>query len=72
MGTLETKIAFLNQELKIKLERLKYHKKLHERKIINRLFDNNPIRGILIDKKKNIEAETTLAKEETGHFWKNI
>ena len=72
MKILETKLTVLQQELKSKTERLRYQKKLYERKIINRQFFNNPKKLYRSMKGEAIEIKNTPRKEEVEQFWKSI
>ena len=58
--------------MKTKSEKLKYHKKLYERKTINRNFSCDPKSVYRTIKGNRITAEKIPTKYEVETFWKNI
>ena len=58
--------------MKAKSEKLKYHKKLYERKTINRNFSCDPKSVYRNIKGNRITAEKIPTKYEVETFWKNI
>ena len=58
--------------MKAKSEKLKYHKKLYERKTINRNFSCNPKNVYRTMKGNRITAEKISTKYEVETFWKSI
>ena len=58
--------------MKGKSEKLKYHKKLYERKTINRNFSCDPKSVYHTMKGNRITSEKMLTKYEFETFWKNI
>ena len=68
----QTKLTILQQELKSKTERLRYQKKLFERKRINRQFAANPKKLYRSMKGDTIEIENPPKKDEIEEFWKSV
>ena len=66
---MQTKLYISRQKLKTKSEKLKYHKKLYERKTINRKFSCHPKTVYRTIKET---AEKIRTKYEVETFWKNI
>ena len=58
--------------MKTKSEKLKYHKKLYERKTINRNFSCDPKSVYRTIKGNRITAEKIPTKYEVETFWKSI
>ena len=69
---MQTKLYISRQKLKTKSEKLKYHKKLYERKTINRKFSCHPKTVYRTIKENLITAEKIRTKYEVETFWKDI
>ena len=72
MANFESKLYISKQKLKAKSEKLKYHKKLFERKSINHRFNCDPKRVYRTMKGNCITAEKIPTKNEIETFWKSI
>ena len=68
----EYKSTILKQELKSKSEKLKYQKKLIERKRINRIFQTNPTKVFRSFKENLVILKTMPSQENVEAFWKGI
>ena len=68
----EYKSTILKPELKIKSEKLKYQKKLIERKRINRIFQTNPKIVFRLFKENLVTLKTMPSQENVATFWKGI
>ena len=72
MTNFESKLYISKQKLKAKSEKLKYHKKLFERKSINHRFNCDPKSVYRTMKGNCITAENIPTKNEIETFWKSI
>ena len=72
MPNLQSKLYILKQKLKTKSEKLKYHKKLFERKSINHKFNYDPKSVYRTMKGNCVTAEKIPTKNEIETFWKSI
>ena len=72
MTTLEFKCAMLKQDLKSKTKKLKYQKKIIERKKINKLFYKDPKKGYRTMKGSTITPKSIPSKQNVETFWKGI
>ena len=69
---LHYKLKLNEQELKATVERLRYQKRLHERKTINRKFKSNPKAVYREFKESAIKVTNTPSTEDVNKFWKGI
>ena len=69
---LQSNLYIAKQKLKSKSEKLSYHKKLYERKTINRNFICDPKSVYRTIKGNRITAEKIPTNYEVKTFWKNI
>ena len=72
MTTLQFKLKIHQQELKATTEKMRYQKRLNERKFINKKFHTNPKVIYRQFKGESIKIMDPPAKEEIGDFWKGI
>ena len=72
MTTLEFKCTMLKQDLKSKTEKLKYQKKIIERKKINKLFYKDPKKVYRTMKGSTITPKSIPSKQNVETFWKGI
>ena len=72
MTTLEFKCTMLKQDLKSKTEKLKYQKKIIERKKINKLFYKDPKKVYRTMKGSTVTPTSILSKQNVETFWKGI
>ena len=68
----EYKSTILKQELKSKSEKLKYQKKLIERKRINMIFQTNPKKVFRSFKENSVILKAMPSQENVETFWKGI
>ena len=69
---LQSNLYITKEKLKAKSEKLKYHKKLYERKTISRNVSCDPKSVYRNIKGNRITAEKIPTKYEVETFWKNI
>ena len=72
MATLKFKCITLKQDLKSKTEKLRYQKKIIERKKINKLFYKDPKKVYRAMKGSTITPKNIPSKQNVEMFWKGI
>ena len=72
LRTLQYKLELYEQKLKASCTKLKYQKVLHQRKVINRQFSNNPRQVFLQMKEIALKVEVLLSKNDVEQFWSDI
>ena len=72
MATLKFKCTMLKQDLKSKTEKLRYQKKIIERKKINKLFFRDPKKVYRAMKGSTITPKIIPSKQNVDTFWKGI
>ena len=70
--TLRYKLQNLKQDLKATSEKLKYQKRIHDRKVINRKFAINPKGVYRSMKQDNINIKKIPPKDEIERFWSDL
>ena len=72
LQTLEYKLEVYKQKLKASCTKLKYQKMLHQRKVINRQFSNNPRQVFRQMKRIALKVEGLPLKNDVVQFFSDI